>query len=97
MKTIILLFALTALPFSFANTELENPQFQDDNKTCDAKDQSSAENLLKTVIACHNAKRNIDILPLMSYSRCESLKPEVHQCGNPLLFSYLPQRLGIIK
>lgn len=55
MKKNIMILALLLISPMIAMAE-------DDNRICDAKDQSSAEQLLKTVFACQNTKRTKELM-----------------------------------
>lgn len=64
-KIISIIIALSILQFGHSESlELSDNLVKDYKKVCSLKDQSSVENLLKTIIACQNTGKSIELLPL---------------------------------
>lgn len=62
-KLISIIIALSILQFGHSKSlELSDNLVKDYKQICDLKDQSSVENLLKTIIACQNIGKNTELL-----------------------------------
>lgn len=66
-KQLYILFTTLVLSFTAAQEKpaVDKAFIQENKKLCDAKNQSSPEALLKSIVACQNVGRNSELLPLM--------------------------------
>lgn len=63
MMTVTLISGLINMGYSQQATQ--NTEMQNDMAICDAKDQSSAESLLRSIFACQNSQRAKEIIDLV--------------------------------
>lgn len=62
---LLMILMMTSLPAMAETKQPASLSIADDALICDAKDQSSAEALLKTIFACQNSQRSKEIIHLV--------------------------------